>query len=129
MKKVVILIISLILMVGCSDNETTKIGYKTITTKEAYDIMNTSVDITIIDVRTNSEYESGHIKNAINIPLDEIENSIDAFVSDKERTILVYCKSGSRSELASEKLLSLGYTNVYNFGGINNWPYEIVIKE
>lgn len=116
-------------MVGCSDNETTKIGYKTITTKEAYDIMNTSVDITIIDVRTNSEYESGHIKNAINIPLDEIENSIDAFVSDKERTILVYCKSGSRSELASEKLLSLGYTNVYNFGGINNWPYEIVIKE
>lgn len=111
-------------MVGCHQEESS-ITYKTISSSEAYEIMNTKEDIVIIDVRSESEYASGHIKNAINIPVDTI-NNINDIVSDKNKTILVYCKSGNRSKMASEELIKLGYTNVNNFGGINNWEYEIV---
>lgn len=125
MKKVVILIICIICIVGCSNKESQKIDFKTITSEQAYEMMNTEENIVILDVRTNSEYETGHIENAINIPLNEIENSIKDLVSDKTKTILVYCQSGTRSKQASEKLTKLGYTNVNNFGGLNTWKYEI----
>lgn len=126
MKKVVIILICLIFMVGCENVENT-INYKTISSNEAYKIMNNNDDdVIIIDVRTISEYSLGHIKNAINVPLDTIEESFGEIVNDKNKTILVYCQSGNRSKTASEKLVKLGYTNVNNFGGINNWEYEIV---
>lgn len=128
MKKIVVLIICLIFMVGCENKESTSIAYKTISSSDAYEIMNTRSDIVIIDVRSESEFESGHINNAINVPLDTISNDIINVVDDKDKTILVYCKSGNRSKTASEKLVSLGYTNVNNFGGIDNWNYEIVIE-
>jgi len=125
MKKVVILLICLIFMVGCENIENT-INYKTISSNEAYEIMNNNDDVIIIDVRTLNEYSLGHIKNAINVPLDTIEESFSEIVNDKNKTILIYCQSGNRSKTASEKLVKLGYTNVNNFGGINNWEYEIV---
>lgn len=115
-------------MVGCENKESTSIAYKTISSSDAYEIMNTRSDIVIIDVRSESEFESGHINNAINVPLDTISNDIINVVDDKDKTILVYCKSGNRSKTASEKLVSLGYTNVNNFGGINNWDYEIIVE-
>ena len=122
MKKIVILI-SLFCLVGCSSK---MVEYKTISSSEAYDIMNTRSDIVILDVRTESEFTSGYIKNAINVPLDTIEVSIGDIISDKDKTILVYCRSGNRSKEASSILVKLGYTDVINFGGLNTWEYEIV---
>lgn len=83
----------------------------------------------ILDVRTKPEYEDGHIKNAISLPNEEISPDnklLQELLSDKEQMILVYCRSGRRATDASIKLAKTGYVNVYNFGGIVNWSYEIV---
>ncbi len=83
--------------------------------------------ILILDVRTQGEYDAGHIRDAVLIPNETIttDKSPEA-LTDKEQTILVYCRSGNRSSQAARKLVSLGYVNVYDFGGINTWPYELV---
>lgn len=111
------------LVVGCVSEE--KITYHTITSDEAYNMINEKEDIIILDVRSNSEYENGHIKEAINVPLDEIDTFKD-ITDNNNVVVLVYCASGNRSKSASEKLISMGYTEVYNFGGINNWNYDLV---
>ena len=82
----------------------------------------------ILDVRTEEDFSSGHIKGAILIPYDEIETKCDSILTDKERLILVYCRSGRRSKIAAEKLVELGYSNVKEFGGIIDWNYEIVTE-
>lgn len=84
-----------------------------------------SEEVIIVDVRTAEEFASGHIQNAINIPVESI-SAEPAELSDKDATILVYCRSGNRSEQASRKLVELGYTQIYDFGGIIDWPYEVV---
>lgn len=117
----IILLIAAVLIIMIAGSKTHK-SYETISAEEAFKMMND--DTIILDVRTNEEYNNGHIKNALNIPLDDIINEkIDI---DKNKTILVYCQSGNRSQKASSKLISLGYEKIYNFGGINNWPYEVV---
>lgn len=78
----------------------------------------------ILDVRTIDEYNELHIKGAICIPVDTIDESISDSLPDTGQVILVYCRSGNRSRQASEKLAALGYTNVYEFGGINTWKGE-----
>ena len=78
----------------------------------------------ILDVRTIDEYNELHIRGAICIPVDTIDESISSFLPDTGQVILVYCRSGNRSRQASEKLAALGYTNVYEFGGINTWKGE-----
>ena len=78
----------------------------------------------ILDVRTIDEYNELHIRGAICIPVDTIDESISDFLPDTGQVILVYCRSGNRSRQASEKLAALGYTNVYEFGGINTWKGE-----
>ena len=78
----------------------------------------------IIDVREESEYQQGHIREAQLIPLSQIQEN-NQELPDKDQTVLVYCRSGSRSAKAAQKLVKLGYTHVYDFGGINDWPYEI----
>ncbi|TAH63631.1 MAG: rhodanese-like domain-containing protein [Anaerolineaceae bacterium] len=85
-------------------------------------------DIIVLDVRTEEEFNSGHIKDAILIPNNEILERAEEELPDKEATILVYCRSGRRSSLAAENLTGLGYTNVYDFGGIIDWTYEIVME-
>ena len=81
----------------------------------------------IVDVRTPAEYKDGHIKNAINVPLDTIdEMNQPKALPDKNAEILVYCHSGRRSKLASDKLVAQGYTGIYDFGGINTWKHEVV---
>lgn len=82
-------------------------------------------EVIILDVRSEEEYNSGHIENSILIPIDKLEEA-ENILNDKNKKILVYCRSGNRSKKASNILLEKGYTNVYDFGGIKDWPYEIV---
>ena len=80
----------------------------------------------IIDARTQEEFDEGHIEGAIMIPEYEISQRAEKELPDKEQLILVYCRSGRRSKIASQALADLGYTNVKEFGGIIDWPYETV---
>ena len=96
-----------------------------ITAEQAKQMMDRESDYIILDVRTLEEYVQGHIPNAILLPDYDIEEKAEEVLKDKKQLILVYCRSGRRSKLASEKLVQLGYTNIYEFGGIIDWPYEI----
>ncbi|MEE0945375.1 MAG: rhodanese-like domain-containing protein [Acutalibacteraceae bacterium] len=132
MKKVkgliIMLLISLSLfgMTAC-DGENGKVStYEQITAEQAKTIMDTEKDYIIIDARTEEEFAEGHIENAILIPEYEIKDRAEKELPDKEQLILVYCRSGRRSKIASEELVKLGYTNVKEFGGIIDWPYDIV---
>lgn len=100
--------------------------YEQISQDEAKRIMDTESDYIIIDARTQEEYDEGHIENAILIPEYEIQEKAPELIPDKNALILVYCRSGRRSKIASEALVQLGYTNVKEFGGIIDWEYEIV---
>lgn len=95
-----------------------------ITAAEAKKIMDTQEDYIILDVRAQEEYDEGHIPGAIVIPHTEIEARAAEALPDKGQLILVYCRSGRRSKLAVEALAELGYTNIKEFGGILDWPYE-----
>ena len=125
---IIMLLISLSLfgMTACGgDNEKTP-TYEQITAEQAKTIMDTEKDYVIIDARTEEEFAEGHIENAILIPEYEIANRAEKELPDKEQLILVYCRSGRRSKIASEELVNLGYTNVKEFGGIIDWPYDVV---
>ena len=100
--------------------------YEQITPQQAKEIMNTEQDYIIIDARTEEEFAEGHIEDAILIPEYEIKGRAEKELPDKDALILVYCRSGRRSKIASEELVKLVYTNVKEFGGIIDWPYEIV---
>ena len=131
MKKVkgliIMLLISLSLfgMTACQDggNNAT---YEQITPQQAKEIMDTEQEYIIIDARTEEEFAEGHIENAILIPEYEISERAEKELPNKDQLILIYCRSGRRSKIASEELVKLGYTNVKEFGGIIDWPYEIV---
>lgn len=97
--------------------------YREITADKAKEMMDNQ-DVVILDVRTEAEYRAKHIKDAVLIPLDQVEDLAEIELPEKEKTILVYCRSGQRSRVASQMLVELGYTNVYEFGGIIDWPYE-----
>ena len=101
--------------------------YKKITAVEAKKIMDSESDIIILDVRTEEEREEGYIFESICIPLEEIEYKAKTKLKDKSKKILVYCQSGKRSMQACEILADMGYKNVYDFGGILDWNFEIVI--
>lgn len=99
--------------------------YRKITAEQAYEMMNTQ-EVVIVDVRTQSEYDEGHIQNAVLIPNETIGSDSPTNLPDKNAIILVYCRSGRRSEEAARKLVNLGYVSVYDFGGINDWTYGTV---
>ena len=124
---IIMLLISLSLfgLTACQsgDNNAT---YEQITAEQAKTIMDTEKDYVIIDARTDEEFAEGHIENAILIPEYEIANRAEKELTDKAQLILVYCRSGRRSKIASEELVKLGYTNVKEFGGIIDWPYDTV---
>ena len=102
-----------------------KAMYEQITAEEAKKIMDSGEKHIILDTREQDEFDEGHIPGAILIPYTEIENKAEAMLPDKDKLILVYCRSGRRSKIAAESLSKLGYTNVKEFGGIIDWPYEI----
>ena len=105
--------------------EVKKAEYKKITSDEAKNIMLTEKPI-VVDVRSLEEYNEGHIPNAISVPLETIENEAETKLKNKDDLILVYCRSGRRSREAALKLIEKGYTNVIDFGGIQDWNAEIV---
>ena len=100
--------------------------YKQITAEEAKKIMDSGDDFVILDVREQDEYDSGHIDGAILLSYMEIYDKAEEILPDKDKQILVYCRSGRRSKIAAESLAKLGYTDVKEFGGIIDWPYETV---
>ena len=100
--------------------------YEQISAEDAKKLMDTASDYIIVDARTTEEFAEGHIPNAILIPEYEIADRAPAELPDKDRLILVYCRSGRRSKIASAALIELGYTNVKEFGGIIDWPYDVV---
>ena len=102
-----------------------KAMYEQITPEEAKKIMDSGEEYVILDTREQDEYDEGHIPGTILIPYTEIENKAEEMLPDKDKLILVYCRSGRRSKIAAEALSKLGYTNVKEFGGIIDWPYEV----
>ena len=110
--------------VGCSDGGSA--SYDQISGAEAKALMDSESGYIIIDARTKSEYDEGHIPGAILIPEYEIADRAEKELPDKDQLILVYCRSGRRSKIAAEELVKLEYTNVKEFGGIIDWEYEIV---
>ena len=100
-------------------------GWKTLTPEEAKARLDSGDAVTLLDVRTEAEYEESHIPGAILIPHDTVTTAAEDALPDKGQLILVYCRSGNRSKQASQALVDLGYTNVVEFGGINSWPYEV----
>ena len=99
--------------------------YEPITAEEAKKIMDSGEEHIILDTREQDEFDEGHIPGAILIPYTEIENKAEEMIPDKEKLILVYCRSGRRSKIAAESLAKLSYTNVKEFGGIIDWPYKV----
>ena len=103
-------------------------NYDQITPAEAKKIMDTEKNYIVLDVRTEEEYNEGHIEGAVLIPDYEINTKAESILKDKDQLLLVYCRSGRRSKLAAESLAALGYTNIKEFGGIIDWQYEIVTE-
>lgn len=102
------------------------IVYKKITATDAKARIDSGDNLIILDVRTIGEYESGHIPNAILIPNETITDKMPELLPNLDDEILIYCRSGNRSAQAVKKLIAIGYTNVYDFGGILDWPYDLV---
>ena len=107
------------------DNKDEENSYKSISMSEAEDMMKNEKDYIILDVRTAEEYKEGHIPNAINVANETIGEDEIAELPDKDQLIMVYCRSGRRSNLAARKLVKLGYTNIVEIGGIIDWKGDI----
>ena len=127
MKKLVFLLLAVMLLTACGQDKENDQGaaYLNITAEEAKQIMDTEEGYIILDVRTQEEYDEGHIPGAIVISHEEIKEKAEEVLPDKDQLILVYCRSGRRSKIAAEALAALGYTNIKEFGGIIDWPYEV----
>ena len=128
MKKIIPLLMAMLLLAGCGA-QSEESTYRQINAEEAAAIMEEESSYIILDVRTVQEYSEKHIPGAINIPNETIGTEDIPELPDKEQLILVYCRSGNRSKQASEKLVKLGYTNIVEFGGINDWTGETVSGE
>lgn len=131
MKKMLLLVLAALLAISAvcfAQSHANAEGYQKITPQQAKARM-AEPGVIVLDVRMQQEYDAGHIANAVLLPLPLIETG-DAAVAkalpDKDAEILVYCRSGRRSAIAANALINMGYTNVLDFGGINDWPYEVV---
>ncbi len=120
MKKILILLL-FVLLIGCGSSSITKI-----TAKEGKNMLEENQEIILLDVRTAAEFNEGHIENALLLPVDQIETKAQETIPDKDATYIIYCRSGNRSNQAAGILKDLGYTNLYDMGGIIDWPYDIV---
>ena len=125
MKGILPVVFAILLLAGCGGEPVEQISYQQITQEAAKDMMDQQ-DVIVLDVREQEEYDSGHIPGAVLLPVNAIgEDSAAAVIPEKDSVVLVYCRSGNRSKTASKGLAELGYTQVYEFGGIQTWPYEI----
>ena len=126
MKKFITPLLSVLFLAGCALPAGQEVSYRQIDMDEAITMMEEESSYIILDVRTPEEFADKHIPGAINIPNETISTEEIPELPDKDQLILVYCRSGNRSKQASEKLAALGYTNIVEFGGINDWPGETV---
>ena len=135
MNKFIIIALAAVIIIfalsGCMKNSESKqtTTYEQISAEKAKELMDTEKDYIILDVRTQEEFSQSHIEGALLIPDYEVAQKAGELLTDKNQLILVYCRSGRRSKLAAEELVKLGYTNVKEFGGIIDWPYETVSEE
>ena len=122
MKRMTPLLLPLLLLTGCGGASAD--SYQQITQEEAKEMMDAQ-EVILLDVREQDEYDSGHIPGAVLLPVGTIDEDTAAeVIPGKDSTVLVYCRSGNRSKTASAALAELGYTAIYEFGGINTWPCE-----
>ncbi|MCL2844762.1 MAG: rhodanese-like domain-containing protein [Chitinivibrionia bacterium] len=127
---IAIILLGLVVLFGhgtsraSGQNET--VVERRISASEAKRIMTDSANVIILDVRTEQEFRQSRIKNSVNFPVNEIKENASIVIPDKNALILVYCRSGGRSRTAANTLISIGYTNVYDFGGIQSWGYGTV---
>lgn len=127
MKKVQLFILVLLILTGCTAkiDTATQAEYKKITADEAALMM--TEEVVILDVRTQEEFDAGHIENAVLLPDYEVEARASEILPDKEQTILIYCRTGRRSANAAKALIAMGYTAVYDFGGLEtDWNGEVL---
>ena len=120
------ILMALLLLSGCAAQVQKEQSYRQINMDEAIAMMEAESDYIILDVRTPEEFSEKHIPGAINVANETIGSEEIPELPDKDQLILVYCRSGNRSKQASEKLVALGYTNIVEFGGINDWPGEVI---
>ena len=125
MKRILPIFLVALLLAGCAA-PAEEITYRQVNMDEAITMMEEGSGYIILDVRTPEEFAEKHIPGAINVANETIGTEAIPELPDKDQLILVYCRSGNRSKQASEKLVALGYTNIVEFGGINDWPGEIV---
>ncbi len=128
--KILPILLAVLLLGGCASTNSIQgnskdLTYKQISMNEAVEIMEREKNYIILDVRRPDEFAAGHIPNAINVPNENIGEDEITELPNKDQLILVYCRSGNRSKQASAKLVKLGYTNIVEFGGINDWNGEI----
>lgn len=129
MKKLILILLSVLLLTGCAGAGSPTNSYRQISMDEAAAMMAEESGYIILDVRTPEEFAEKHIPNAINVPNETICTGEISELPDKNRLIMVYCRSGRRSKEAAEKLVKLGYTNIVEFGGIIDWKGETVSGE
>ncbi|MBE6899438.1 MAG: rhodanese-like domain-containing protein [Ruminococcaceae bacterium] len=121
---IVAALVFLLAVSGCGAEEKGSV-YMNINPEKAKEMMEDLEEFVLLDARAEEEFSEGHIPGAIVIPHDEIEERAEAEIPEKDVPVFVYCRSGRRSKIAAEALVSLGYSEVYEFGGIIDWPYEI----
>ena len=126
MKRKLLILIAALLLTGCGVVAEQEASYRQINMEEAAEMMEKESGYIILDVRTPEEFAEKHIPGALNIPNEAIGTDEIPELPDKQQLILVYCRSGNRSKQASEKLVAQGYTNIVEFGGINDWTGETV---
>ena len=127
MKRILPIFLAALLLAGCAA-PAEEITYRQVNMDEAITMMEEGSGYIILDVRTPEEFAEKHIPGAINVANETIGTDEIPELPDKDQLILVYCRSGNRSKQASEKLAALGYTNIVEFGGINDWPGETVTE-
>ena len=120
------ILMALLLLSGCAAQVQKEQSYRQINMDEAIAMMEAENDYIILDVRTPEEFSEKHIPGAINVANETIGSEEIPELPDKDQLILVYCRSGRRSKIAAQSLEKMGYTNIKEFGGIIDWPYEIV---
>ena len=127
MKRIIPVVLTvLLLLTGCGGSGAEENSYRQIAQEEAKQMMDEREDAVVLDVRERDEYDAGHIPGAVLLPVGAIDGDTAAqVIPEKDSVVLVYCRSGNRSKTASQALADLGYTQVYEFGGIRDWPYEI----
>lgn len=125
MKHIFLILLTLLILSGCGSSAPNN-NYQQISMKEAVSIMETEDNYIILDVRTKEEYQEKHIPGAVNLPNETIGTEDIPELPAKEQLILVYCRSGNRSKQAAKKLAALGYTNIIEIGGINDWTGDTV---